>query len=176
MGGFQLHNFQRYQISPRNHLIVGQYTIVFVVVYLVFLIISLITKYPQYQLILVFGFIVACIFVVPGVLLHINYTNNNKKYLLHEYADKIVIYKSGVLFKQVDLQNLKSIQIYMAPNFILFDTGARLGCEDYNYLTFETTEGFVHITNLLYPDIKKLGHKFKEIPPRYHKTIFAKIK
>lgn len=175
MAGYLHHSFNIHRITLKDHFRVGQYAIYIMVAYIIFLIFSLISRFPLYPVFLGSFFIVAFIFILPGMILHLNYTNCNRGYELHEYSDKIIIYKDGIILRRVDKMNIVSIQVKMAPNAIR-NAGTRLTCEDYNYLTLYTNEGAIKVSNLLYKDIKQLAQKFEGVNPSYHRTIFAWIK
>jgi hypothetical protein len=175
MAGFHLHKFNSYRITLKDHLRVGKYAILIVMAYFIFSLFLIISNVPQYEIFLGSFLIVVVVFIMPGVLLHINYANSNNKYELHEYYDKLIIYNFGVLVREINHSNIKSIQVNMSPNAIR-DAGTRLTCEEYNYLTFYTDQGPVNVSNLIYPDIKNLAHKFEGIQPQYRRTIFAWIK
>ena len=167
-----IHN-QAYCITVKDHLRVGAYTLIYALIFIPIFLLFL-SRHPQNFLVIGSVFLVVLLFVIPGVYLHINHYHKNKDYVLFEYTDKIVIIKPDKSTFEIHKQNILDIHIYMAPNMIRYD-GTRLGHEKYNYVFFNTTDGKVYISNMLFPDIKALGRKFEEVIPIYHKTIFARI-
>lgn len=111
----------------------------------------------------------------PAVFLHYSYYLENNNWTLKEFDDEIEISKNNSNSIQINKDNIKSIIFFMSAG--VFDHGVTTGLptEDYNYVIFTTDKEEIIITNLIYPDIKKLSAKFMSITPQINRTLFANI-
>lgn len=162
-----------YKLKLKDYFRLGEASLFYVLPFLAFICIGPFIQIENYCRYVIAAAGLLLILIGTMICLHIRYYEFDKNLTIEELDECIVVFEDNEILLKTNHQNIISFDIFMSPNMVQFNTGRGLPIELYCYTEIATTQGSSKITNLLYPDIKRLGTIFSQIKPTFCQRLFA---
>jgi hypothetical protein len=166
-------DFRDYRVNFQSHLRLLNGFLWYFGFYVVAMMCIWLIKLDGYEILLWSSTGLMLIFLLPALYLHYCYYEQSRERLIRIYEEQIEVFEKEKLMIIITRENIISVDLFMCPNTIDYDTTSGLTIEDYNYVKLRTVDNEIIIDNLICPKVKALAAIFNNIKPVYHTTLFA---